>query len=45
MSEDTFTMLVGMLDDEQLKRLWEDGLFKDKFIFILETEMFKRCLI
>lgn len=45
MSEETFEMLVKILDKDQLNKLYKDGLFTDRFIFILQTEMYKRCLI
>lgn len=45
MNTETFAMLVEILDNEQLSKLRKEGMFTDDFILILETEMFKRCLI
>lgn len=45
MNIETFEMLVQILTDEQLDKLYIDGIFTDDFGFILMTEMYKRCLI
>lgn len=45
MNRETFEMLVQILTDKQLEKLYKDGLFTDDFYFMLMTEMYKRCLI
>lgn len=45
MSRETFEMLVQILTNDQLEKLYKDGLFTDDFSFMLMTEIYKRCLI